>query len=374
MPTTFSVEFNWSGDGSTWADESAYLVSARLNSGLPPGGPLPGPVAEVGTCVLTLNNASRRFSPDNSAGALYGNLVPRRAMRIRVTDGLTTWTVFRGQIDRIEPQAGPHSRRQVTITCVDAMAVLANQRISLPLQHNKRSDELIRALVNVAYGAPGAAGTITLTGNPANNDTVTVNGVTYTFKTALTPTPGEVLIGARSEDTAANLVAAMTGSSGAGTLYASATSRAPGVLADYLRDLPGRATVWFNDMNPNPGCSVAPIVSAGVPYCGYGDFFPRSVGSSGTWSVFLQPGTYSFFVLGFSGPNLGKIDWALDGLTFLSGQDWYSGAYVVLTQSGSLSVAEGGHHVLRMTISGKNPSSSDYVCAGVKAWFRQGVD
>lgn len=49
-----------------------------------------------------------------------------------------------------------------------------------------------------------ATGSITFTANPANNDTVTVNGVAITFVTA-SPTGNQVLIGATKEDTAAAL-------------------------------------------------------------------------------------------------------------------------------------------------------------------------
>jgi hypothetical protein len=56
-----------------------------------------------------------------------------------------------------------------------------------------------------------ATGTLTLSGQPADGDTATINGIVYTFKTALTPTAGQVLIGANTAATAANLFQAMVG-------------------------------------------------------------------------------------------------------------------------------------------------------------------
>src|SRR5258707_7863393 len=72
-----------------------------------------------------------------------------------------------------------------------------------------------------------ASGTITLNGQPSDGDTVTVNGTVYTFKTVLTPTAGQVLIGANTAATAANLFAAMTGGLTSATNYAAGTTPVP---------------------------------------------------------------------------------------------------------------------------------------------------
>lgn len=49
-----------------------------------------------------------------------------------------------------------------------------------------------------------ASGTVTFSGNPSNNDTLTLNGVVITFKSS-SPTGNQVLIGSTKEATAANL-------------------------------------------------------------------------------------------------------------------------------------------------------------------------
>lgn len=80
-----------------------------------------------------------------------------------------------------------------------------------------------------------ASATLTSTGTaPANNDTVTIGAVTYTFKTALTgggATANEVLIGASASIALDNLKSAINLTAGGGTTYGSATVIHPTVTA-----------------------------------------------------------------------------------------------------------------------------------------------
>lgn len=69
-----------------------------------------------------------------------------------------------------------------------------------------------------------ASGALTLNGQPANNDqfSITLDNIaafTYTFKTALTPAAGEVLIGTNAADSLNNLYLSITGGAGGGTKY-----------------------------------------------------------------------------------------------------------------------------------------------------------
>lgn len=94
-----------------------------------------------------------------------------------------------------------------------------------------------------------ASGTVTLSSNPANNDTVTLGSLfgsarVYTFKTALSGAANEVLIGANVTATAANLKAAVNGQTGAGSTYGTGT-----VAHDTLSasSAAGVATVFTTD-------------------------------------------------------------------------------------------------------------------------------
>ncbi|MCC7447517.1 MAG: hypothetical protein IT324_08885 [Anaerolineae bacterium] len=229
MATTFLFEFDWANTGA-WTDESAHVLQAHIRSGFPAGAAPFDTLADVGSCVLTLNNETRRYSPDNADGPLAGDMLPRRPMRVQATDGVTTWTLWCGYIDTIRPDVGTYGPRRVVISGVDMFGVLQGMRVSLGLQQGKRADQLIAGAVNAALNAPAARATITLTGNPADGNTVTINGQVYTFKNALA-SAYHVKIGATAAITAANLKAAINTDAGVNTLYGSGTARLPGIAA-----------------------------------------------------------------------------------------------------------------------------------------------
>ena len=72
-----------------------------------------------------------------------------------------------------------------------------------------------------------ATATLTLAGNAANGETVTIQSKVYTFQTVLTNVDGNVLIGATASDSIDNLIAAINLAAGGGTLYAAATTLHP---------------------------------------------------------------------------------------------------------------------------------------------------
>lgn len=150
MATTFSFQVDWTNSAS-WVDESANVLSCMLALGF---ADLFDSAAEPGQCTIRLDNSTRRYSPDFAAGALYGNLLPRRPIRIRATDGVSTWTLFRGFLDSIQPEPGIYGSREVALSAVDGIALLAAARISLPLQVDQRADQLIQTLVSLVYTPP----------------------------------------------------------------------------------------------------------------------------------------------------------------------------------------------------------------------------
>jgi hypothetical protein len=90
-------------------------------------------------------------------------------------------------------------------------------------------DTGVKASGTITYGSPAAVaatGTLTLTANPTDGETVELGGQSYTFKTALSAggtVADEVLIGALATNSLDNLVDAIMAGAGAGTLHGTGT-------------------------------------------------------------------------------------------------------------------------------------------------------
>src|SRR3972149_3609153 len=136
MATTFTVEVKW--DTSNWTNESSRVRGAHVWAGFERPGDF---VASVGRCSITFGNRDKRFSPGYAAGPLYGNLMPRREARVQASDGGTTWTLVRGYIERILPDAGEWSEGECVIECVDGRALLAGQAVGVAHESSKAVDE-----------------------------------------------------------------------------------------------------------------------------------------------------------------------------------------------------------------------------------------
>lgn len=81
----------------TWVDITSYV---RHIGGVTIGRGRPTEVAQfqAGRAALTLANLDRRFDPLYAAGTYYGNLTPRKQIRIRATWSAVTYDLFRGHI------------------------------------------------------------------------------------------------------------------------------------------------------------------------------------------------------------------------------------------------------------------------------------
>jgi hypothetical protein len=107
----------------TWTDVTDDVRGMEINRGFDDDWNL----VATGSASVILSNLNRDYDPFNTAGPYYGNLLPRRQIRIRATHGGTTYDVFRGYVDgwpATWTDAGFDST--VTLSCFDALDLLAS--------------------------------------------------------------------------------------------------------------------------------------------------------------------------------------------------------------------------------------------------------
>lgn len=90
-------------------------------------------------------------------------------------------------------------------------------------QNGYVNEDYASAQVFVSENLMGEA-VVNISATVGNGDTITYNGVVFTFVTSIGSTPGNVLIGANPAASRANLIAAINGASGAGTTYVEPTA------------------------------------------------------------------------------------------------------------------------------------------------------
>ena len=109
----------------TWTDISSYVYEFSIDRGRSNDWD-----TMQGTAVVVLNNRARTFDPYYTSGPYYGQLLPRRQIRISSVYSGTTTVQFRGFIDGWPPawtDAGKNST--VTLSCFDALQLLSQEQL-----------------------------------------------------------------------------------------------------------------------------------------------------------------------------------------------------------------------------------------------------
>ena len=150
MTTRWTIGIDWDRDGN-YTDETAKVLSAKWMLGFQQAYTGAGNDAQL---TLIMRNDDKRFTPEHSAGNLYGKLAPLRPVKIESNDGTTTRRHFSGWVQTIHPAANRNGERIAMIRVSGAMQFLKATETKIELQENQRSDQIIDALVNEVIFPP----------------------------------------------------------------------------------------------------------------------------------------------------------------------------------------------------------------------------
>lgn len=110
--------------------------------------------AAVGSAAFTLNNATRRYSPENVASPLHGDLDPAREMRATVEFNGQTHALFNGRIDDYNVHAD-YGDRTAEFTFLDALNDLSGIKLSTGVYGSLRTGDLINTVLDLVGWTAG---------------------------------------------------------------------------------------------------------------------------------------------------------------------------------------------------------------------------
>ncbi len=201
------------GPSGAAVDVTAYVKRVSFQRGFT--GPFDH-IAAIGTCQIVLRNEDGRFTPGNSGGPYYGDLLPMRTAEVLVG----TDTAFVGYVNTITVEGTDWTQSEVIVTCVDWIGVFQTLDFSGTLLIGARTDYITHYLIGDGTTIGRASLVTDWYENPSDGDVVQVGKYsietagfdlkTYIFKT--TPSAaGHVALGSTLNESIANMVDALNG-------------------------------------------------------------------------------------------------------------------------------------------------------------------
>tara|TARA_Y100000310_G_scaffold317685_1_gene370844 strand:+ start:22602 stop:24095 length:1494 start_codon:yes stop_codon:yes gene_type:complete len=145
FPYTFPINFGYANhDDNVTSDVMRMTFSHGRDSELQR--------ATGGSCEITLNNDSQKYSPANSGSALTGNLVPNRPVRVRATfaaGSVTDEPLWYGFIESIVPHPH-HTQHTCVIRCIDGFDYLNRADVDTELFASDTTGNIIGELLDDA--------------------------------------------------------------------------------------------------------------------------------------------------------------------------------------------------------------------------------
>lgn len=199
------------------------------------GGLLHDPGYEGGLVDMNVYVSESKVN-DQALAIQFGKAVARSVQDQTCKAPLTDNDILFGFALRFPIHPATYQTELVQYVTTNSVPVLRNGYMyAIPVE-NVRPGDLVVSITaqngflgsadNNAGGVPTrATGTITFSGNPAVNDTVTVNGQAFTF-VVLSANANQVTIGANAAATAANLLTALQQSTVAGVAQMTYASNA----------------------------------------------------------------------------------------------------------------------------------------------------
>ena len=149
---TYVLAVDWDDDGSfsdAQSDVTARTFVVDYKRGRNYASQLVGETLS-GVLKATLNNESGDYSSFNTSSPIYGKILPGRKVKLTGNDGSTTFTLWEGFLERIEPVVSARSAEIARMTCIGPLGYLNRFEVSTEMQTSIKTGAAVTEVLDEA--------------------------------------------------------------------------------------------------------------------------------------------------------------------------------------------------------------------------------
>ena len=149
---TYVLAIDWDDDDSfadAESDVTARTFKVDYKRGRNYASQLVGDTIS-GVLKATLNNESGDYSSFNTSSPIYGKILPGRKVKLTGNDGTSTYTLWEGFLERIEPVVSTKNAKRAELTAIGPLGYLNRFQVSTEMQTKIKTGAAITEILDEA--------------------------------------------------------------------------------------------------------------------------------------------------------------------------------------------------------------------------------